>query len=72
MHRPIPLVSQMHFRFRCYRTPKLGLARGKPCVALADQVKSFDWRVRPARRKGKVSDGELTENRAKARALLGK
>ena len=21
MHRPIPLVSQMHFRFRCYRTP---------------------------------------------------
>ena len=40
-------------------------------VALADQIKSFDWRVRKARRKGTASPAELREVRAKARALIG-
>ena len=44
---------------------------GKSSAVLADQVKSVDWRARKARRKGKVSDGELAEIRAKARALVG-
>ncbi len=42
-----------------------------PSVVLADQVKNLDWRARRATRKGRVSDGELTEIRAKLRALIG-
>jgi len=40
-------------------------------VALADQVRSLDWRHRNAIRKGSASADELTEARAKIRALLG-
>jgi len=39
-------------------------------VALADQVKSLDWRVRTAEHKGRVSDAELAEIRGKATALI--
>ncbi len=39
-------------------------------VALADQVKSLDWRVRNAERKGRVSEAELAEIRGKATALI--
>jgi mRNA interferase MazF len=41
-------------------------------AALADQVKSLDWGVRRAARKGSVSAAELSEVRAKAIALIGK
>ena len=44
---------------------------GVPGAVLADQVKSLDWRVRSAKRKGAVSDAVLTEVRAKIKALLG-
>jgi mRNA interferase MazF len=45
---------------------------GRPAsVALADQVKSFDWRARKARKKGQVTAGELAEIRAKLHALIG-
>jgi mRNA interferase MazF len=40
-------------------------------VVLADQVKSLDWRVRRAVRKGGVSDEELADVRAKIVALIG-
>lgn len=40
-------------------------------AALADQVKSLDWVVRRAVRKGKASATELSEVRAKAIALIG-
>jgi mRNA interferase MazF len=40
-------------------------------VVLADQVKSLDWRVRRATRKGAVSAEELAEVRAKILALIG-
>jgi mRNA interferase MazF len=40
-------------------------------VALADQVKSLDWAARKARFKGKVAPIELSEVRAKIRALVG-
>lgn len=43
-------------------------ARGS--VVLSDQVKSLDWRVRNAERKGRVSDAELAAIRAKATALI--
>lgn len=42
-----------------------------PSVALADQVKSLDWRVRRATRKGRVEAMELAEARLKARAVIG-
>lgn len=39
-------------------------------VVLADQLKSLDWRVRKATRKGAVSADELAEVRAKVMALI--
>jgi len=40
-------------------------------AALADQIKSLDWRVRKPKRKGAVSAEELAEVRAKIVALIG-
>jgi mRNA interferase MazF len=42
-----------------------------PSVALADQVKSFDWRRRAARKKGNTTREELALIRAKLRVLIG-
>lgn len=42
-----------------------------PSVILSDQVKSLDWRVRKARRKGTVAREALDEVRGKIRALIG-
>lgn len=39
-------------------------------AALADQIKSLDWRARKAKAKGKVSEAELSAIRGKARALI--
>ena len=47
------------------------IAGASPSAVLADQVKSLDWRKRGARRKGTISAAELTEVRAKIRALIG-
>src|ERR1700731_4806350 len=48
------------------------LISGSPqSVVLADQIKSLDWRVRKAKRKGVVSAEELAEGRAKIVALIG-
>ena len=48
------------------------LIAGTPAnVVLADQVKSLDWRVRKATRKGVVSAEELADVRAKILALIG-
>jgi mRNA interferase MazF len=41
-----------------------------PSVVLADQIKSLDWQVRKARRKGRISVEELAEVRAKIVALI--
>jgi len=40
-------------------------------VVLADQVKSFDWRARKARKKGRATPAELTEIRSKLHPLIG-
>lgn len=50
---------------------EVALAGEAPSVALADQVRSQDWRVRKATRKGRVSPAELAEVRAKLKALIG-
>jgi mRNA interferase MazF len=47
------------------------VAGANPSVVLADQVKSLDWRKRRAKHKGAISAVELTEVRAKIRALIG-
>ncbi len=39
-------------------------------AVLADQVKSLDWRIRKAKRKGAVSEDVLQDVRAKIKALL--
>lgn len=45
---------------------------GQPTsVALADQVKSFDWRARQVTRNGRATSAELAEIRGKLRALIG-
>ncbi len=44
--------------------------RGVSGVALADQIKSLDWRVRHAEKKGKATKPVLAEALAKVRALL--
>ena len=83
-HRPAVVISpaaysRIGLMLCCPITTKLKgypfevpIAGSKPSAALADQVKSLDWRARGAQRKGKVADGELAEIRAKARALIGK
>lgn len=48
------------------------IAGDKPSAVLADQVKSLDWTVRKAVRKGAVTPGELSEVRRKALVLIGK
>lgn len=40
-------------------------------VVLTDQIKSLDWRVRKAKRKGAASADELADVRAKIFALIG-
>jgi len=61
-----PLTTQIKnypFEVRLGGTP--------PSVVLADQVKSLDWRVRKAKRKGTISGEEMAEVRAKILALMG-
>ena len=39
-------------------------------VILADQVKSLDWKVRGAKKKGQVSKDELSETLSKLKAII--
>jgi mRNA interferase MazF len=43
---------------------------GRSSVVLSDQVKSLDWQVRRARRRGAVPASVIVEVRAKIKALL--
>ncbi|MBK8750891.1 MAG: endoribonuclease MazF [Candidatus Competibacteraceae bacterium] len=43
---------------------------GTSGVALSDQVKSMDWRIRNAERQGAATSAEMTEIKAKIRALI--
>jgi mRNA interferase MazF len=83
-HRPAVVLSPANYNSKtglmlcCPLTTKIkgypfGVAlAGKPAsVVLSDQVKSLDWRVRQAVRKGRVTDAELAQIRAKLRALIG-
>jgi mRNA interferase MazF len=83
-HRPAVVMSPASYNGKtglmlcCPMTTKIKgypfevvIAGDPPSAALADQVKSLDWRVRGAKLKGKVSALELAEIRGKAVALLG-
>ncbi|MGB5102012.1 MAG: endoribonuclease MazF [Steroidobacteraceae bacterium] len=48
----------------------LAIVDGIESAVLSDQVKSLDWRVRKARRKGQVSPEVMVHVRAKLKALL--
>ena len=50
---------------------EVAVAGTRPGVVLADQVKSLDWRVRGASRKGRVTGVELANVRTKIIALIG-
>jgi mRNA interferase MazF len=45
-------------------------AEGGTSAVLSDQVKSLDWKVRRARKKGKASGEAMLHVRAKIKALL--
>ena len=83
-HRPAVVLSPAAYNAKaglllcCPITTKIKgypfevkLSGRPPSVALADQVKSFDWRARKARKKGKATASELAEIRAKLHSLIG-
>nr|WP_207626881.1 endoribonuclease MazF [Photorhabdus stackebrandtii] len=47
------------------------IAGNRESAVLSDQVKDLDWRKRNAIKKGRVSGAELSEVKAKAKALIG-
>jgi mRNA interferase MazF len=51
---------------------EVSIAGDRGGVVLADQIKSLDWKVRNAQRKGAVSAAELSQIRAKSLVLIGK
>ncbi|WP_431282218.1 endoribonuclease MazF [Humitalea sp. 24SJ18S-53] len=83
-HRPAVVLSPAAYNDKvglmlcCPLTTKIkgypfevAIAGEPPSVALADQVKSLDWRARRAVRKARVTAAELGQIRAKLRALIG-
>jgi mRNA interferase MazF len=83
-HRPALVISPLAYNVKtslmlcCPMTTQVKgypfevlIQSGTPGVVLSDQVKSVGWRVRKARRKGRVSAEELAEVRARIYALIG-
>ncbi|HVQ07125.1 MAG TPA: endoribonuclease MazF [Allosphingosinicella sp.] len=64
------LCVPMTTRAKGYRF-EVPIAGKRGGVALADQVKSFDWRARRAVKKGLASEGEMGAVKARVRALIG-
>ena len=82
-HRPALVLSPKAYNGKtglmlcCPMTTKIkgypfevALAGPSPSVALADQVKSLDWRARKARRKGAATRAEVAIVLAKIKPLL--
>lgn len=64
------LCVLMTTRAKGYRF-EVPIAGEREGIALADRVKSFDWRARKATKKGRTSQVELEAIRARARILVG-
>lgn len=50
---------------------EVNISDARRSVALADQIKSLDWRARNAVKKGNATTDELNAVRARAKVLLG-
>jgi mRNA interferase MazF len=84
-HRPALVISPANYnaktglmvccpmttRIKGYPFEVIADIAGTKSAVLSDQVKSLDWRVRRARRRGDVSEDVLLHVRAKLKALLG-
>jgi mRNA interferase MazF len=83
-HRPAVVLSPANYNGKtglmvcCPLTTRIkgypfevALASQPGSAVLSDQVKNFDWRARRPTRRGKVTDLELRQVRAKLRALVG-
>ncbi len=83
-HRPALVLSPKSYNRKtslCLLCPLTSQVKGYPfevsipgkvpSVVLADQVKSLDWRVRDAKKKGNVDQDVLDEVVGKICALLG-
>ena len=62
----VPITNQI----KGYPFEVLLTGSGATGAALADQIKSIDWKVRQAERKGRATPVEITDIKAKIRALL--
>ncbi|MGE0008730.1 MAG: endoribonuclease MazF [Parvibaculaceae bacterium] len=82
-HRPALVLSPARYNglrgmmLCCPLTTKLKgypfevvISQNPPSAALADQIRSLDWRARKARHKGKVTAVVLADVRARLKALL--
>ena len=81
-HRPAVVLSPASYNriglvLCCPMTTKIkgypfevAIASSQASVALADQVKSLDWKACKARWKGSISADELAQVRSKAVALI--
>ena len=83
-HRPALVVSPASYNGKtglmvcCLMTSKIkghpfevvAQIDGVDCAVLSDQVKSLDWKVRQAKKKGVVSAEVMLHVRAKMKALL--
>lgn len=83
-HRPALVVSPASYNSKtglmvcCPMTTKIkghpfevvAQIDGVDCAVLSDQVKSLDWKVRQAKKKGVVSAEVMLHVRAKMKALL--
>lgn len=83
-HRPVLVLSPATYNAKtspmicCPMTTQIKnypfevlIAGTPPSAVLADQVKSLDWRIRKATKRGVVTSDELTDVRAKIVALIG-
>lgn len=81
-HRPALVLSPSNYNRKsglmlcCPMTSRVKgypfeVAVGDASVALADQIKSLDWRARGARLKERVPEEVLAKTRAKLGALIG-
>lgn len=62
----VPITSQV----KGYPFEVVLSGSGATGAALADQVKSLDWKSRQAERKGQATSAEVAEIKAKIKALL--
>ena len=70
-HRPaLVLCCPLTTKVKGYPFEVLADLGDQAGAVLADQVKSLDWRIRKAKRKGAVSKDVLQDVRAKIKALL--